>query len=107
MNDQKVPEWAVGSAHKYDKVIYRNVNKTMADGYHFALQIDGTWVILDGDGDKKWSLTPNKEMHLDEKCLDVHDCPYLHLHADGVLVINYIDDDKQWQAKNSLHVYGF
>ena len=41
------------------------------------------------------------------RCLSDHDCPYFHLHSDGVLVMNYIPDDGAgWQAKQMFQVYG-
>jgi hypothetical protein len=40
------------------------------------------------------------------QCLSDHDCPYFHLHSDGVLVMNYIaGDGAGWQATNLFRVY--
>lgn len=41
------------------------------------------------------------------RCLSNHDCPYFHLHSEGVMVLNYIaDDGTGWEARNFKRAYG-
>ena len=91
--------------YKYDRVIYYNPTGQVGDDYHFSLQTNGTFV-LNGSPDN-WKVEPKHKMQLSEQCLQDHDCPYLHLHAGGVLVVNYIDKVEGWQQKNILRMYNF
>lgn len=34
------------------------------------------------------------------RCLPKYDCPYLHLHNDGVTVLNWIDNEGSWNERN-------
>ena len=102
------------TTYQYNQVLYSNNNNnstkaSVTDGsYYFSLQTDGTFVVHGSDPDQaEWTVAPNYKMHLTEQCLQEHDCPYLHLHAGGVLVVNYLDKQAKWQQKNILHVYSF
>lgn len=90
--------------------------------YFFTLRIDGTFVLQyqENKSRNKKAITPlvvwqkkplyhgDVKMTLSEQCLPDHDCPYLHLHKDGVLVLNWIDSvDGNWLSKNVNKVYGF
>ena len=42
------------------------------------------------------------------QCLEQYACPYLHLHGDGVIVLNWIDANTgQWETKNINNLYDF
>ena len=104
------------------QVLYQNTansadNTTSADSsMYFSLRIDGTMVLSWHDKnqpnpDPHWTAPPvtlQHPMSHTKLCLAQHDCPYLHLHSDGVMVLNYIaGDGAGWQARNFLRVYGF
>lgn len=103
LEDTLIPD----DKNDYDKVLYENPNKdAVGDEYYISMQTDGKVVIHVSDHEE-WSVMPDRDMSLKEQCIEDHDCPYLHLNNGGVLVVNYIDDDDQWQAKNTLRVYGY
>ena len=102
------------------------------DNFHFyvTLHTDGSMImnqvhlITEDDGSKKkktkalWTATPQQgvgeylegaTIGLLEQCLPYHDCPHLHLHQGGTMVLNWVDDSRSdsWQSKNAMHVYGF
>ena len=101
------------------------------ENFHFyvTLQTDGSMIlnqvhlVTENDGSKKkkvkalWTATPQQgvgeylegaTIGLLEQCLPDHDCPHLHLHQGGTLVLNWVDDSRadSWQSKNAMHVYG-
>ena len=99
--------------------------------FYLTLQTDGTMVMNqvhyvedDNNNNKKkkvkalWTAAPKQgageylegaTIGLLEQCLPDHDCPYLHMHQGGVMVLNWVDDSRNdsWQSKNFMHVYGF
>jgi len=91
--------------------------------FYLTLQIDGTMVMHHVSKAKKnsqlWKAEPQRskggflegyaDIDLTEQCIDGHDCPYLHVHQGGVMVLNWIDDtrDGDWQTQNFMKVYGF
>ena len=56
-----------------------------------------------------WSKPSNRFIEVTKECLHPHptlDCPYLHLHKSGDVVLNWIDKEKnQWMARNILRCY--
>lgn len=101
LRDTLIPD---SNTYHYNRVLYHNKNTTVDESYYFSLLTDGTFVLNYNDN-QHWTSEPNRPMHLTPLCLEEHDCPYLHLHAGGVLVVNYIEDGNTWQQKNILHVY--
>ena len=84
-------------------------NKHSTDIY-FSLRVDATMVVTDvTTGTVLWESSPVNLKHPMShypRCLSDHDCPYFHLHSDGVLVMNYIPDDGAgWQEKQVFRVY--
>jgi hypothetical protein len=88
----------------------------------FVLSIEGVFQLLNEEGDVAWESSPHPDrVHLgsvtyNDKCLPEFDCPYLHLHSDGVMVLNWIEDhlnpidgeiDHAWNEKNILELYNF
>ncbi|KAL3933984.1 MAG: hypothetical protein SGBAC_010165 [Bacillariaceae sp.] len=76
---------------------------------HFEMQKNGYFqIISEPSGKVLFEAQPNSEITFHRLCLKnpkLH-CPYLHLHPDGVLVLNWIDDDKhKWMAWNVKQKY--
>lgn len=84
------------------------------DDVYFSLTTNATMVYHHPEGNPNSRLITLPPISLNHpmsdfptRCLSNHDCPYLHLHSDGVLVMNYIaGDGNGWQATNFLRVYG-
>lgn len=78
------------------------------EGHSWALSKDAEIIIYDKNEDEIWSIPSIADVHFYESCLTStdppYDCPYLHLHSDGVMVLNYIengfDDDNFWIESN-------
>jgi hypothetical protein len=90
------------------KTIYEN--KESHTDIFFSLRVDATMVVTDVMTDTiLWESAPvdlDHPMSHYPRCLSDHDCPYFHLHSDGVLVMNYIaDNGAGWQATNLFKVY--
>jgi hypothetical protein len=90
------------------KVLFENT-ESHTDIY-FSLRVDATMVVTDDTtGTVLWESAPvdlKHPMSHYPRCLSDHDCPYFHLHSDGVLVMNYIaDDGAGWQATQLFRVY--
>jgi len=75
---------------------------------HFEMQKNGYFqIISDPTGDVLLEDGPKRNVTYHYMCLHHKpklDCPYLHLHPDGVLVLNWIDDHK-WVARNVKQQY--
>jgi hypothetical protein len=92
------------------KILFENTQSHT--NIYFSLRIDATMVLTDmTTGLILWELSPVNLKHPMShypQCLKdpYHDCPYFHLHSDGVMVLNYIPNDGAgWQAKNLFQVY--
>jgi hypothetical protein len=94
--------------------------------YFFSLTINGTFVMNmlnttdpNSEWTSMWQAHPNYKIELTEKCLPHHDCPYLHIHQGGILVLNWIGltintgnalavgSDDNWQTQNFFKIYDF
>jgi len=81
--------------------------------YSFALSMNADLVVYDEKRQPVWNLPCIYEVHFGAECLVnpmfYYDCPYLHLHADGVVALNYLengyDDDSFWGEVNIKKVY--
>ena len=86
----------------------------------FVLTTEGVWKLLNESGDTVWSLEPQTQrlnlapIGFTEHCLKDYNCPYLHLHGDGVMVLNWIQDhvnpndgqlEHDWNEKDILKLY--
>ena len=93
------------------KILFENTQSHT--NIYFSLRIDATMVMTDETtGLILWESSPVNLKHPMShypQCLKkdpYHDCPYFHLHSDGVMVLNYIPNDGAgWQAKNLFQVY--
>lgn len=85
---------------------------TMVDnavGDYFVMDETATFIIYGSDGRIKWTWESNASIQKYDTCLSEPelDCPYLHLHKDGVVVLNYIDGSGGWTSKNIKAMYDF
>ena len=77
---------------------------------HFEMKKNGYFYILsDPTGQILLEKHPKRTITYHHMCLYPKpklDCPYLHLHPDGVLVLNWIDDDNnQWMDRDVKQQY--
>jgi hypothetical protein len=83
----------------------KNPSGTTRNGmYYFMLLDDASWNLYDEtSGQLLWKKECLKPVKLYPHCLSHPDlnCPYLHLHNDGVIVLNWIDEDGVWIARDA------
>lgn len=77
---------------------------------HFEMKKNGYFqIISDPSGKVVFESRPKSDVTYHELCLSHKpklDCPYLHLHKDGVLVLNWIQEDPhKWKAENVQRRY--
>ena len=91
---------ATGETKKY----YR---KGEADAF-FTMDENAKFAVHDGEGHLKWEKECVATVEKYPRCLakPTYDCPYLHLHRGGVVVLNYIDG-WDWISKNIKKMYEF
>lgn len=79
-----------------------------ADGYFF-MGGDASFIVSDGDGTVKWKRGCKFDVRPHVGCLGnpSYDCPYLHLHSGGTLVLNWIDGEGEWKSRNVDRLYPF
>jgi predicted heme/steroid binding protein len=75
-------------------------------GDYFVLHRDGKIAVYDINDKLQWQRESHATIHWTSKCLKEYDCPYLHLHDDGVLVLNWIANGR-WNAKGIKEEYDF
>jgi len=99
MNDKGQLIWK--NLKNGDKYVYFN-NSDKKDGVYFWLSIDGKLKIKDKSGNTIWQKKLKHYSHRKigyRKCLPKWACPYLHLHGDGVNVLNaYVRGE--WEELN-------
>ncbi|CAJ1961315.1 unnamed protein product [Cylindrotheca closterium] len=77
---------------------------------HFEMEKNGYFqIISDPSGQVLFEKRPTRNVTFHRLCLNnrpkLH-CPYLHLHNDAVVVLNWIDDVQgRWMARNVKHEY--
>lgn len=78
-------------------------------GDYFKLLRDGRFTVYNTSDDTVWQQECDDEVSFWPECLpthhDVYDCPYLHLHSGGTIVLNWITKDGDWKERNILHMY--
>lgn len=81
---------------------------------YFVMETDASFNIYrdedeaeDEDDELLQQWDSKKKVGFTAKCLPrpLLDCPYLHLHKGGVVVLNYIDDNDDWNDRNIRRVY--
>lgn len=74
---------------------------------YFMLKEDGRFIVYDKHGNEKWAKKcKDDDVHWNGNCLEKYDCPYLHLHGGGTIVLNYIKSG-YWNEKNINKLYDF
>ena len=78
-----------------------------ADDY-FVMDETAKFTVYGGSGQVKWFKDCLDTVKKHPKCLGKpeYDCPYLHLHRGGVVVLNYIDG-WDWISRNIKKMYDF
>mmetsp|Transcript_39222 Transcript_39222/g.79968 ORF Transcript_39222/g.79968 Transcript_39222/m.79968 type:complete len:304 (-) Transcript_39222:170-1081(-) len=76
-------------------------------GDYFVMEDDAAFTVRDVNGNVKWRKDSQVEVHDTGRCLydPAFDCPYLHLHTGGVMVLNWIDG--HWKSRNFKKLYDF
>ena len=89
------------------KVLFSN-DKNAKSNY-FWLTLNGTFTMIGDNNETLWSKLPGSYTNIGyHQCLAKYACPYLHLHGDGVIVLNWIDASTgQWVVKNAMKLYDF
>lgn len=88
-------EW-YDCAQQVTRVIYKN--RTIS---YFSMSSAGVFRVMDLNNQTIWQKKPKMNISYTKQCLSrpLLDCPYLHLHRDGVLVLNSIENG-QWSDRN-------
>ena len=91
---------ATGDTKKYYK-------RGEVDDY-FVMDETAKFTVYGGNGQVKWFKDCLVSVTKYPKCLGKpeYDCPYLHLHRGGVVVLNYIDG-WDWISRNIKKMYDF
>jgi hypothetical protein len=78
-------------------------------GDYFELLVDGSFTVFNNSGDVVWKEKCDDDVSFSAECLPTHqetyDCPYLHLHSGGTIVLNWINHEGDWKERNILHMY--
>ena len=77
--------------------------------FSFTMEKDANFVINDEDGNVVWEKQCKETVPFTSTCKrdPTFDCPYLHLHKGGVMVVNFIDPIRGWVSRNFKKVYDF
>lgn len=80
-------------------------------GDYFKLWKNGTFTVSNSNGTIVWQKECSDEVSFSPACLPTHhktyDCPYLHLHGGGTIVMNWINDQDEWKERSILHMFNF
>jgi len=96
-----------------DRVYYKGNDNDHGD--YFVMKDDATFVVSNGEeeeeggGAVKWRRECKFKVGHSPQCLGnpMYDCPYLHLHKEGTLVLNWIDEGGRWRSKGVNKLYAF
>ncbi len=80
------------------KVIYENTTIS-----YFSMSSEGTFRVMDANDKVIWRKEPKVSISYYKECLPrpLLDCPYLHLHKDGTVVLNSIESRTGiWSDRN-------
>jgi hypothetical protein len=79
------------------------VNKN--DIYGWVLTENAEMIVYDAQKKTLWNRKCQRPVEFSPKCLNRYNCPYIHIHNDGVVVLNWIDGF--WNSKNVKKIYDF
>jgi hypothetical protein len=93
---------ATGKTRMYYQNIYNHTSN------YFYLTQNGKFQVIGDRGEILWEKSPGSFKNIGYHiCLTNFACPYLHLHPDGVIVLNWIDPTYGfWITKNINTLYG-
>lgn len=74
---------------------------------YFMLSLNATMAVYDQNGEVLWHRPCKEAVRFTKRCLPQYDCPYLHLHSDGVIVLNWINAGGSWEIHNINKMYDF
>lgn len=101
-----------GSLIYADDALHTTVNLyNGTKGDYFELLVDGNFTVYNtNNGDVVWQQECSDDVTFSPECLptnhDTYDCPYLHLHSGGTIVLNWISASSgEWKERNILHMY--
>lgn len=98
-SDGRFIKWdVIDPSNKYD-VFY-----TGQPGDWFILQVNGDIEIYNIQNELQWKREAKFDMTF-ATCLTKYACPYMHLHDDGVLVLNWRDSNGVWQVHQLKEAY--
>jgi len=93
-------------------LVWKNVEKNQEFIYHqgtvddfYLLKADGTFTLYDENNNLLWNKMPYQPVQYTSKCLPSHNCPFLFLHNDGVLTIDYMDTNGMWLSYDTDIIY--
>jgi hypothetical protein len=88
------------------KMYYQNIYNHKSN--YFYLTLDGKFQVIGDNGEILWEKYPGNYKNIGyHLCLTGFACPYLHLHPDGVNVLNWVDSTYgNWITKNINSLYG-
>ena len=77
-------------------------------GDYFTMDENANFAVHGSEGQIKWEKDCRVSVKRYPQCLSkpMYDCPYLHLHRGGVVVLNYIDG-WDWISRNIKKMYDF
>jgi hypothetical protein len=82
---------------------------TQTDASYWNMKDDGTFQLVNSDTDTVvWEKKPNRDIYPSPTCLHkpLLDCPYIHLHKNGDVVLNSINHDTgKWMDLNANRAY--
>mmetsp|Transcript_7878 Transcript_7878/g.11428 ORF Transcript_7878/g.11428 Transcript_7878/m.11428 type:complete len:204 (-) Transcript_7878:129-740(-) len=87
------------------KVFYKNSSNQ--NNPYFWITLDGKFQMIGDNGQILWEKKPGNYKNIGYHiCITGFACPYIHLHSDGVCVLNWIDATSGgWIAKNMKNLY--
>jgi len=101
----------------FNGTAYLDGSSSSSSDLYFVMAVDASFGIYHRNnktddttttGSLVWKSECQKHVTFFAKCLaprPVLDCPYLHLHSGGDVVLNWIDGDGVWQDRNIQRVY--
>lgn len=97
--DGRFIKWDVVDDHGKFDVFYQG-----NPGDWLLLRVNGDLEIYNLENQMRWKRQAKFEM-TNASCLAEYDCPYMHLHNDGVLVLNWRDSNGAWQMERIKKAY--
>ena len=78
-----------------DVKTYHNNTGSETQPFHFILGEKGSFILKDSSNKEIWHKKPTAELNITHKsqCLDTYNCPFLHLHNDGILVLSWMESN--------------